>query len=203
MTTEELITYYQDLLIIQYDNLPNAIGTVGAFVAEVIADSIEDQVRQGFNLDTAAGKQLEAIAAYKGAKRTYYGINITRPYFTMPAYDDPNANISNGFAIYGFIDDVTWYFATYGDLNLSSVTLTDDELRALTKYLADLQASDFGLESIDVILFNYFGNFVTLTDNEDMTITYTHLPGDPGSLYEIVSQVGLLPHPAGVEVILV
>lgn len=202
MTPAELVAYYQDLLIIQYNNLPNAMGMVGDFVAELVADSIMDQVRNGFDPDTAVGKQLEAVASYKGARRTYYGIDIPRPLFTMPAYGAAGASTANGFALYGGIDIVTWYFATYGDLNLTSVTLTDDELRALTKYLADVQASDFGLESIDDILFKYFGNFVTLTDNEDMTITYTHLPADPGTLYNIVSQVGLLPHPAGVGIIL-
>lgn len=202
MTPAELIVYYQDLLIIQYNNLPNAMGMVGQFVSELVADSIIDQVRNGFDLDTAIGKQLEAIASYKGAKRTYYGIDIPRPYFTLPAYADPGANAADGFAFYGFIDMVTWFFATYGDLNLTSVTLNDDELRSLTKYLADVQASDFGLQSIDDILFKYFGNFVTLTDNENMTITYTHLPGDPGTLYTIISQIGALPRPAGVGVIL-
>lgn len=203
MTPAELIAYYEGLLIIQYNNLPRAMATVGAFVAEVIADSIVDQVRNGFDPNTAVGEQLEAIASYKGAQRTYYGINVPRPYFTMPAYGAPGANAANGFAIYGGIASVTWFFATYGDLSLSSVTLTDDELRALTLYLADVQAADFSVEDVDAILFKYFGNFVTLTDNEDMTITYTHLAGDPSNLYSIVSQVGLLPHPAGVGIILV
>lgn len=202
MTTLELIEYYQNLLIIQYNNLPNAVGTIGAFVAEVLADQIVDQVRSGFDLDSAVGKQLEAIGSYKGAQRTYYGIDIPRDYFTMPSYGDIGADSADGFALYGFIGAVSWLFDTYGDVALASVTLNDSELRSLIKYLADVQASDFGLESIDSILFKYFGNFVTLTDNENMTITYTHLPNDPNTLYTIVSEIGLLPRPAGVQAIL-
>lgn len=199
MTAAEIIAYYEDLLIIQYNNLPNATAMISAFVGEIVADSIMDQVRNGFDVETAVGKQLEAVASYKGAQRTYYGIDIPRPHFQFKSYGDPPAN---GFALYGHIDDVTWFFKTYGDHDLASVTLTDDELRSLTQYLADVQASDFGLGSIDAILFKYFGDFVTLTDNENMTITYTHVAGDPGTLYNIVSQVGLLPHPSGVQIIL-
>lgn len=201
MTTQQLIEYYSGLLIIQYQNLPNAVGMVQTFAGTVIADQIVDQVRQGFDLATAVGKQLDALGTYRGAQRTYYGIDIPRPLFTMPAYGAPGANTANGFAFYGAINLVTWFFATYGDLNLSSVTLTDDELRSLIGYLAELHSSDFSLESIDALLFKYFGNFVTLTDNGDMSITFHHNPGDPGNLYSIVSQVGLLPHPAGVQVV--
>ncbi len=55
--------------------------------------------------------------------------------------------------------------------------------------------------SIDLILQTFFATYCTLIDNEDMTITYVHQTSDPNLLFSIIDQLGLLPKPAGVEVI--
>lgn len=202
LTFDELTTYYIELLIMQYFNKTRARQTVGTFVRESVADHIEEAVRGAFNLDTAVGTQLDSLALYRGAVRTVFGLDLTRRYFAMPSVDDPAKDTYKGFAL---TDDavVDWFFLLVADANLPSYAMNDDELRRLTKFLAKTQSRFLSLEEIDNILFEFFANKVQLTDNGDMTITYTHDVGDPDTLFTIVNQTHNLPHPAGVQVIVV
>lgn len=196
---DDLATYYMNLLIIQYYTKQRARETVGIYAKEAIADHILETVRDGFNLETAVGAQLDILAAYRGAQRTVFGLDLTHNYFNLPSYGTtPN---DFGFAEYG--DTVGWFFFLYADANVPSYAMNDDELRRLTKFLAKTQSRFLSLKEIDDILFDFFGNEVTLTNNGDMTITYTHDVGDPDTLFTIVNQTGNLPRPAGVEVVVV
>lgn len=70
MTTQELIDYYVGLLIIQYSGKPKAEGTVSAFVAPVVMDSLPLQIQTAFNIDTAVGVQLDVLGKYVGVSRS-------------------------------------------------------------------------------------------------------------------------------------
>ena len=74
MTTNELIAYYANLLILQYLGKPKAYATVQAFVSPAIMDQLPLLVRDAFILDTAIGVQLDTIGKYAGVVRTGYGI---------------------------------------------------------------------------------------------------------------------------------
>ena len=74
MNTTDLILYYVDLLIMQYNSLPKARGMVSAFVTEAVADQISIQVGQAFDLNTAVGVQLDMIGAFRGARRAVPGL---------------------------------------------------------------------------------------------------------------------------------
>lgn len=201
MTDDELITYYSDLLILQYNNKPRAIATVQAYIAEVVASQIIQQVSDGFDLDTAIGEQLTMLGTYRNAPRTIYGLTLDKNFFQMPLYNAVAPEDDYGFATYTGSPVPSWYFILYSDVNDLIFNLSDSDLRTLIKYLADLNSSGFGLGEIDEILFTYFGDFVTLDDNLDMTITYTELPDNPSNLFAIVDSIGALPHPSGVQVI--
>lgn len=201
MTTAELITYYANLLIIQYKNLPNANSTIQALATEVIADQIYNQVLEGFNLQTAIGAQLEILGEYVGAPREIFAYDPTIPYFALTPYaNTPASNV--GFAQYSDITDPVDNWLSYTTAPTIYV-LTDGQLRALIQYLIAVHASDHTIASIDLILQTFFANYCTLTDNENMTITYTHDLADPNHLFSIINQLNLLPHPAGVEIIVV
>lgn len=200
MTTDELIDYYAQLLIMQYNNKPKASATVKSFVAEVIANQIVQQVNDGFDLETAIGDQLTAVGTYRNAPRLIFGLNIIKSYFAMPSYDDPSPELVKGFAEYS-TPNPSWYFLLYADVNTLVFSLSDSDLRSLIKYLAEINSSGHGLGEIDTVLFNNFGSYVSLTDNENMTITYTDDPSDPSALFKIVNRLNALPQPAGVQVI--
>lgn len=75
MTTQQLINYYANLLIIQYIGKTNAYATVQALVTPVIMDKLLLAVQDAFNLDTAVGTQLDVIGKYVGATRTGFNLN--------------------------------------------------------------------------------------------------------------------------------
>lgn len=195
----ETVEYYINLLIIQYFNRARSRATVGIVAEQAVADEIIDQVREGFDLDNAVGEQLDILASYRGAVRTVFGLDLTRDYFAMPYYDDDPEDYV-GFAEYG--DVVTWYFLLYASGNHPVYAMTDDELRRLTKFRAKAQSRFLSVSEIDDILWEFFGANVSMTDNLDMTITYTHDPADTDTLFEIVEGTDSLPQPAGVEAII-
>lgn len=72
MTTQELINYYANLLILQYIGKPNAYATVKALVSPVVMDQLPTLVQNAFNLNganPAVGVQLDVIGKYVGVTR--------------------------------------------------------------------------------------------------------------------------------------
>lgn len=196
MTTDELIDYYTNLLIIQYVNKARARGTVDAIVRALVGDQIIQQVEDGFDVTTALGVQLDLIGSYRGAYRAIVGLDLGFVYFTMPAYADTVTGL-HGYADYSDVIIPFWYYASYED---SSTLLTDSDFRIYIQYLCGLQSLQLNLAAIDNFLFEFFGSYVTLVDNGDMTITYSDAVDDPSNLFKIVNYTGNLPQPAGVEV---
>ena len=210
MTTDDLIAYYQELLIIQYSSLPNASATIAAYVREVIADQIVAAVRDGFNFstvvglqsDTAAGVQLDDVASYRGAMRLIFGIDLSRTYFLMPLYGDPDADTAPGFATYGETP-IDWFFLNYVDANRPIYALNDDELCRITQFRAQVQSQLLSMENVDNILFDFFGDNVAVFEDGNMTITYIDLISDIDTLFSIANQTQSLPRPAGVRLLAV
>ena len=66
MTIEE---YYQNLLIIQYHDLPKAKETIRLIADIGTGDNIFMQLQDAFNVDTAIGAQLDLIGKVVGADR--------------------------------------------------------------------------------------------------------------------------------------
>ncbi len=76
MTTQQLINYYANLLILQYIGKPNAYATVQTLVTPVIMDQLPIAVQNAFNMDgTAQGVQLDVLGKYVGVTRTGYDFN--------------------------------------------------------------------------------------------------------------------------------
>lgn len=79
MTTQDIINYYANLLIIQYVGKPNAYATIQATAALFVMDQLPTQVMNAYNLtgDTPAqGVQLDVLGKYAGVVRTSGGITL-------------------------------------------------------------------------------------------------------------------------------
>lgn len=72
MTTQEIIDYYANLLIMQYNGKPRASETVKTFVGPYVMDQLPVASQNAFDLETAIGAQLDVIAKYVGATRYGY-----------------------------------------------------------------------------------------------------------------------------------
>lgn len=100
MTNEELVQYYQDLLIIQYSNKEKAGELVSLVVSEAMIYELIAKVRDGFDIETATGKQLDVLAKYVGANRVVSGSDFTRAYFGFIPYEDTEPYLWHGFIKY-------------------------------------------------------------------------------------------------------
>lgn len=201
MTPSELAAYYTDLLIVQYRALPKARATISLLSAQLIADLIYTQVQNAFNLDTAIGKQLDVLGAYVGARRVVGGYTPTLGFWQLPDYADGPTGYG-GLADYSDVTDPMDYWKLY-TYSGSAYVLSDGQLSLLIQYMIAVHASDYTNASIDLILQQFFGVYAKLTDNADMTLTYTHYSTDPNIFFDIVNYLGLLPRPAGVGVTVV
>ena len=74
---DDVANYYAGLLIVQYNNKPKARETIYRLAQEFISDNIFLQVQNGFDLETAVGKQLDILGEYIGVNRAYNGTNLT------------------------------------------------------------------------------------------------------------------------------
>lgn len=199
-TPADIVTYYQNLLIIQYKRSVKAFQTIGALSTEVVADMIYTQVQNAFSLETAIGAQIDILGAYVGAHRFLANFSSTNTFMAFPFYADAGAGSVVGFASYADVDPPVGYWRLYTTVD-TSLILTDGQMRDLTKYLIAVHASDMSNSSIDDILLAFFGTYATLTDGEDMTLTYTHdATNDPFQLFAIVQFMNALPSPAGVTI---
>lgn len=197
MTPSQLVAYYVNLLIMEYFGLPLASGTVAAYTTQAVSDMIVMQARAGFSLATATGKQLDALGQLIGVRRAVPGFAPGTPEFAMPPYADGAAGTYIGFARYVGLDpDGHW--ARYTDSG-SAYIMTDGQFAEFIRFLIAVRASNYSLKSLADIFFLFFGDLVTITDNFDMTMTYTHdATNDPGVLFAILDYLGFLPRPAGV-----
>lgn len=199
-TAEELVTYYQNLLIIQYKRSVKAFQNIGVLSEQVVADLLYLQVQNAFDLNTAIGAQLDILGAYVGARRFLANFSSTNTFMAFPFYADAGAGIVVGFSQYADVNPPVGYWRLYSTVD-TSLVLTDGQLSDLIKYLIAVHASDMSNSSIDEILVEFFGSYVTLTDGEDMTLTYTHdATNDPFQLFEIINFMNALPSPAGVTI---
>lgn len=75
MTTQEIINYYANLLIIQYIGKPKAYATIQSLVAMVVMDQLPQQVQDAFTIGTAEGVQLDILGEYVGVTRYAHLLN--------------------------------------------------------------------------------------------------------------------------------
>lgn len=112
MTTQEIIDYYANLLILQYHEKPKAFATIQALVKGVIMDQLPTAVQNAFDINTAEGVQLDVLGKYVGVSRTAY--DFTGP-ITLDD-DDFRTMIKIGIIKNGFgsslaeIQELIWQF---------------------------------------------------------------------------------------------
>jgi hypothetical protein len=197
--TNDVYNYYVGLLILQYRALNNACSEILALATSFIQNQIVSQVRDGFNLTTALGAQLNLLGRYRGISRVLFGVVLATDWSLVPC-NDPNPNTYSGWALAAGANP-TWRWLQVNDLNSAAYSLSDAQMRLLISLTAAFQSSDGSLGNLDNILYSFFGAYVNMVDNGNMTITYYHQSSDPdpNSLWKIAVLAGVIPHPAGVN----
>lgn len=194
---ENLIEYYKELLIIQYNDKPKAKATIDALVRASMIFDVANKVRDGFNIETAVGKQQDILGKYLGTPRVITGTSFSRDYF--------------GFAEYGASAPFDFYpllkygqeapdaqFRNYTESTQSLLALNDEEYRIIQKLAVVRNNSNASVKDIDDILFQLFGAECYFIDRMNMTVV-SYMVGEKWArLFNIAKSTGLLPNPAGV-----
>lgn len=193
-----IIEYYVNLLIIQYNNKPKARAAIEAIVREVLADGVLLDVRDGFDIDTSVGAQLDILGQYIGVHRFYLGDPYVANYFGFADAVNPSAVSAN---IVGFNDadapDKEGLFLDADEVIVNRLRLNDEAYRTLLKLKIVQNYSDHSTGSIVAGLFEFFADGIAVKDNYNMTMTY--LVGDvSNALVRAALQKGVLPKPMGV-----
>ena len=192
-----LIDYYTNLLIIQYHNKPKARATIEAMISEGMIYDLAILVRDGFNLETAVGAQLDIIGKYVGVNRVVTGTAFTRSYYGYAEYGAVSPFAFQPMMVYGAVaPDVQ--FRNYKESSQSLYALTDEEMRAMIKLAILRNNSNASVKDIDELLDALFGAEVYFMDHMNMTIVSYMIGSKDTRIFQIAKSSGLLPNPAGV-----
>jgi hypothetical protein len=192
----QLVEYYKKLLIIQYNNKPKACAHMQALINSAMVYDTAVQIRDGFNIDTAIGAQLDILGIYLGSDRVVTGTFFTRDYFGYSEYGQSAPYDFNGYIKYtDQVPDVQ--FRSYRESKQSIFTLNDEEFRLILKLKIIRNNAIPSVKLIDDILANLFGDNVIFTDRQNMTISYIFNEGIQ-RIVTIAQSEDLIPRPSGV-----
>lgn len=200
---EELIEYYTDLLIIQYNGKPKARATIRACVSEVLANGILFDIRDGYNVETAVGVQLDIIGKYVGVNR-FFTVSELDGFYRMTDYTEVDPDESpGGFTDYENFDENQFN----GTLNYNSLVtvenkLNDEDFRTIIKLKIIQNNSDHSHKSIDDSMWEYFGSDVIPDSLGGMEMSY-FLTENITPVIQAALIKGILPRPMGVGLTLI
>lgn len=202
-TVDDLVAYYVNLLIIQYNQKPKARATIELYVRNILANGILLDILNGYDIETAVGKQLDIIGKYVGVDRFYLQSDIIN-YFAFTDYSEPDPDSLEkfGFSTYATYDGFSangWL--TYSDIVLQKNTLSDDDFRRLIKLAIIQNTSNHSVGDIDTRLFGLFGTQIhaEAKDAVPMVMWYfLKLSNSP--LVQAILSKNLLPKPIGVRI---
>lgn len=190
--TTELENYYSDLLILQYRDKPKARRDIALKVRNILCDGLFFDLQDLLDVDTAQGKQLDLIGKIVGAPRTVQGLVVVNNFFTF----HKSSGESRGFSQVG--NPLPYPFKDIANSTLSVYSMLDGDYRNLIKFKIIYNNLSARWKHIDDALYSFFGNDVKVTNNKDMSITFT-----VNSLMTVPTQaailLGYLPAPLGVS----
>lgn len=207
-TIDQLIAYYVNLLIIQYNSLPKASATISALVSQAIARDVYSDVENAYNIDpnlgaTAVGPQLDVIGKYVGVNRFYTAINLI-DYFALVTYSQhaslPTSPPAFGASTYATFNNYDYNGTlTYNNIITSTNALSDQDFLTLIQFMILINNMNYSTASIDSALWKIFGSQVHAENAGHMSMVY-FFEGPISTLLNTIIFKGLLPAPIAVQI---
>lgn len=197
MTLDEIIAYYVNLLIIQYNQKPKAQATVEAYVTEWMMNNVALDVQNGFDIETAVGVQLDTIGKYVGVDRLYTEYDDTGVWFGFSDYAGSEPTDVTGYALYSDWATKEGQFIEYDDVKVARNKLSDDDFRILIKLKIAINNINHSNEGIDDALYSVFSDAVFALDNYDMSMLAI-AESDQVDLLKVILGKDLFPRPMAV-----
>lgn len=201
----DIIDYYQRLLIIQYHDLPKAQATIDLIVSELWAGGVLLDVRNGYELDTAVGHQLDILGKYIGTDRFYTNHDPIN-YFALTSYTevDPDSEDKWGFVTYDNFYTADQYNGTlnYNSIVSDTNALSDVDFRIILHLKILKNNINHSYKQIDDSIFSIFGNDIRPSSTGGMKMYY-FITTNLSAIVTAALEKGLLPHPIGVGITLI
>lgn len=196
---KQLVDYYVNLLIIQYNGKPKAAATIRAITEQIVASGIYTDVLNAYNIDTAVGAQLDVIGKYVGVDR-FFSVTDPVDYFAFTDYveADPDSEDKYGLVTYAnFETEVGNGVLNYNSVLTIDNKLVDDDYRVIIKLKIIQNNSNHSHRSIDDSIFEFFGDAVRPDSIGNMQMTY-FITSQLTPVIQAALIKNILPRPMGV-----
>ena len=199
---ENVIDYYVNLLITQYNQLEKARATIDLQVRTLLDNDIYSQVQDGYNLETAVGVQLDVLGQYIGIDRNVSSeqINPAANLFGVIAPDSPISG-----PLYGVVDNTQFgtidahILGAEGDDYITTSQLNDDDYRFILQLRVLQNNINHSEKEINEAVFAKFGtNLVPSSLPGSMAMSYLVNQSILDLTLKAV-QKGVLPRPMAVR----
>ena len=166
-------------------------------VKQALADDLTTLLIGAFDINTAVGPQLDIIGEYVGVSRKIQPSVTTANYWGFQNYTVPPTGNTTGFRNYAGTTNTTGVWENYSDASQPTTNLNDQQYRLVIQLQIILNSNDGTLASIQQYLNNLLPGFVSLVDNQNMTLTYTV---NQNSIISEALLKQFLPKPMGVYI---
>lgn len=195
---EELLNYYSNLLIVQYNGKPKAKATIEMLVSLMFANLILIQIQDAFNWQTAIGNQLDIIGRWVGVSRFYNGqLFYFHPWFSFPGWDDSPDDLQGGYSNFNDFEQLEGGFLSYGEILPTQNRLSDEGFGLMIGLKIIKNSINHTAKNIDDAIWEYFKGAV-YTSWQDMTLTYHFLP-EYREVIQVAQFKNVLPCPTGIK----
>lgn len=203
-TLNNLLDYYANLLIVQYNGKPKAAQTIKMIAELILAGLLILQIRDAFDWKTAVGAQLDIIGKWVGVTRKYNGslywgnTFLSYPKSNQLVPDDNTDTFQHGYSDYSTFDSDTGAVLTYENIGFVEQALNDEDYRTVIGLKIIQNSINHTAKNIDDAIWNYFNGevYTTWLPHE---ITY-HYPESLTTVIEVCNYKNVLLAPTGVSI---
>ena len=205
-TLNDLLKYYSNLLIVQYNGKPKATATIQLIANLILANLVIFQLRDGFDWRTAVGKRLDVIGEWVGVSRNYNGsLFWNNTFFSYPRSthlvpENLTDSLQHGYSDYNTFGSNTGSVLTYNNIGFVEQKLSDDDYRVVIGLKIIKNSINHTCKKIDEAIWNYFNREVYTTWRPHEVI-YNY-PSSLETIMQVCLTKNVLPAPTGVSITL-
>ena len=189
MDLEKLYTWACNSLIMEYRHAPKNRALMRELVDLIFANNVLVDIKEGFDVETAVGKQLDIIGDWVGINRYYDAIDLwEQPYFALVNYsnvqDDEYEQWQGGFYNYINFEENEGGFLTYKvwrETRTKVNQMGDAYFRELIKLKIIKNSINFTKKNIDDAIYKW-SNGTVYTTWDKMKVIY-HYPKEKENLF--------------------
>lgn len=196
---KQLIEYYQDLLIVQYHDKPKAKAMIKAEMEETLANLLDIQVRDAFDVGTAVGVQLDIIGKWVGVDRIFKGQMFdNQAWFSLTRYNEPTTSLQGGFSRFDDFGTLEGGFLTYDFIISTRNKINDTDFRMLIKLKIIRNNIKHSPKNIDEAMYKLFADTLYTVWGECMEMTFYYKKKNNG-IVKLGQGKNCFPIPTGVK----